>query len=242
MVADGLRFDENWQEHPELVSFFSTHRRDPKDLYPSERKFLPWLARASRTVLDVGCAAGGFESIWQAYNPRLRYVGVDTSSSLIGAARKLHPGSTFLLGDAAKGIGLPDRHSDVVQALGWLHWERNFEAALEELWRLTDARLFFDVRLQPGKAATIAFQKMSYADSWDGKTVTPWIVVGWTALARHIQRLGPSRLFGYGYLHRPSETVLGIDRNVCMATFVLEKRPRGAPKGRPQVILDLPMG
>ena len=38
---------------PGMLEFFSDSRRLPEDLYPSELKFLPWLASESKTVLDM---------------------------------------------------------------------------------------------------------------------------------------------------------------------------------------------
>ena len=107
-----------WSTHQELEEFYSENRNQPKDLYPSERRFLPWLAKEVDSVLDTGCAAGGFFNIWRNYNQSIVYTGLDLSSSLIKAARNLVPGSTFLEGNVVDGVDLPDRSSMVVQALG----------------------------------------------------------------------------------------------------------------------------
>lgn len=69
----------SWAEHPDLVAFYAEHRKHPEDLYPSESRFLPWLARQAHSVVDVGCAAGGFSDVWRHYQPEIRYVGVDLS-------------------------------------------------------------------------------------------------------------------------------------------------------------------
>src|SRR5579872_6417046 len=81
--------------HADLVTFYSNRRNRLDDLYPSERRFLPWLARGSSSVLDVGCAAGGFAEIWRSCNDRIEYVGVDVSPQLVDAARSLHPELDF---------------------------------------------------------------------------------------------------------------------------------------------------
>ena len=38
---------------PGMLELFSDSRRLPADLYPSELRFLPWLAGESKTVLDM---------------------------------------------------------------------------------------------------------------------------------------------------------------------------------------------
>ena len=231
-----------WAEHPELADFFTHHRNRPEDLYPSESRFLPWLAAQTNTVLDVGCAAGGFKHIWRHYLPGIAYIGVDVSASLIAAARMQHPDAEFFEGDCATGLPFSDRFAPVTQALGWLHLEPRYESALKELWRLTDRYLFFDVRLAitPDQAA-VGRQKIAYDARWDGKTTSPYIVLAWPAFAPLVLSLGPWRVLGFGYSGRPAATVVGIDHEILFATFVLEKAPVGAVVDRPEVCLDMPL-
>ena len=231
-----------WAEHPELAGFYSRHRSRSEDLYPSERRFLPWLARQAATGLDVGCAAGGFLNMWRQYNPAVSYTGVDLSASLIDAARRRHPDATFLHGDCPAGLLLPDRAATVVQALGWLHWEPRYGAALRELWRLTDRYLFFDVRLTDGSDQVLTGrQRMVLLNAWDGRTTTPYLIVPWPQMASLLIACHPDTLLGYGYWGPPADTVTGVPGRVCFATFVMEKTPAAAARRRrPQVCLDLP--
>jgi SAM-dependent methyltransferase len=208
--------------HEELVRFYANNRNQADDLYPSERRFLPWLAVEASGVLDLGCAAGGFAEIWRSYNPRIVYEGVDTSPTLVEAARTLHPSFAFHVADGADGVALPDEHADVVQALGWLHWEPRYRKALPEAWRLTKNRLFFDVRLQDGAEDVVGEQRLTFTGDSRGETTTPYIAVSWPQFARLLLDLGPSRILGYGYEGVPRDTV-GVGATVCFATFVLEK-------------------
>ena len=223
----------DWSLHPELVAFYESHRNRPEDLYPSEARFLPWLAERAGSVLDVGCAAGGFRTIWQAFAPSIGYEGIDVSPTLVEAARRLHPGVTFRQGDVLDGIDLPDGHADVVQALGWLHWVRETERALAELWRLARRWLFFDVRLSPDAGtALVGSQKLELVGQWDGSTTVPYVVVPWPRLAETLVSLEPAVIRGYGYLGRPAESAEDVPSDVCFATFVLER-------GRGLLDLDL---
>jgi hypothetical protein len=208
--------------HEELVRFYATHRRKADDLYPSERRFLPWLALEASGVLDIGSAAGGFAEIWRSYNPRIVYEGVDTSPTLVEAARTLHPSFEFHVADCADGVMLPDERADVVQALGWLHWEPRYRTALQEAWRLTKRRLFFDVRLHEDAEDVIGEQRLAFDGEWDGETTKPYIVVSWPQFARLLLELEPAKILGFGYEGVPRDTV-GVGATVCFATFVLEK-------------------
>jgi hypothetical protein len=218
-------------EHSALVEFFTTNRTRVADLYVSERRFLPWLARDADTVLDVGCAAGGFVDVWRALNPGTIYRGVDVSTTLVAAAREQHPDVEFAVADAAAGIELPDRSATVVEALGWLHWEPRYRDALRELWRLTDRYLFFDVRLVAGEADAAGTQAIAPDAS------TPYICAGWSPFAASLLALRPATILGYGYTGAPADTVDGAPEEVCFATFVLER----GDAHEPTVCLDLPL-
>lgn len=206
-------------DQPELVAYFTEHRNRREDLYPSEARFLPELASTAKSLLDVGCAAGGFVDIWRSYNPALPYTGVDLSPALIEAARQRHPNADFLVGDCADGLPLPDGAADVVAALGWLHWESRYEEALTELWRLTDRSLFFDVRLHDGAADLVGSQSLAGGGS------TPYVCASWTGFAGLLGALEPARVEAYGYFGPPADTVSGVPAEVCLAAFVLTRGP-----------------
>jgi len=212
-----------WVDHPELVEFYSTHRRRPEDLYPSERRYLPELAERAGSVLDVGCGAGGFAAIWRAFNPALTYTGVDASRPLVDAARQLHPDAEFVQADGAAPLPFADRAFDVVAALGWLHLDPRYPQALEELWRLAEGALFFDVRLLDREDDVVGRQRLALTGEWDGETTIPYVCASWPGLARRLAQLGPRRIRAHGYLGGPAATVSGVPNEVFLTTVVLER-------------------
>ena len=225
-----------WVEHPDLVDFYASNRGRPEDLYPSEERFLPELARGAGSVLDVGCGAGGFAAVWKHFNPGLVYTGVDASVSLVEAARGLHPESEFIVGDGAGPLPVPEKAADVVAALGWMHLEPRWRDALSELWRATGKRLFFDMRLHPAEGDLEGRQRLALSGDWDGSTTIPYLAASWPEVAGRLVALGPARIRAYGYEGTPADTVSGMP-TVCFATFVLE---RGEGSGRPAVEAELP--
>jgi len=230
-----------WVDHPDLVQYYETHRNRLADLYPSERRFLPWLAANAESVLDVGCGAGGFAAVWRELSPSIRYTGADISAPLVEAARRAHPEHEFLQADAAGGLPFEGGYADAVVALGWLHWEERYAAALSELWRVARRFVFFDLRLldASGPDATGA-QRVALTGDWDGRTTVPYICASWPRVAELLLSLNPARILGHGYWGAPAGTVVGVNEQVCFATFVLE-RPDSGPRSRPEVALDLPL-
>lgn len=230
-----------WADHPDLVKYYETHRNRLGDLYPSERRFLPWLASHAESVLDVGCGAGGFAQVWSACRPSIRYTGVDISAPLVEAARRAHPEHDFLQADCAAGLPLKDGFADAVVALGWLHWEERYVAALHELWRVTRRFLFLDLRLLDSSGPDMTgSQRLALTGDWDGRTAVPYLCLAWPRIAERLLSLEPARILGHGYWGVPAATVTGVNEQVCFATFVLERR--GTRRGScPEVALDLPL-
>lgn len=246
-TSNGLAMHEpSWTRHPELVAFYTKHRISPEELYPSEKRFLPWLARQASSVLDIGCAAGGFSNIWRHYNKNLAYTGADVSAPVVEVARQMHPDLKFIHGNCIDGLPLTDRTAAVVSALGVLTWIPEYRPAIRELWRLTDRYLFIDQRLvsRPEEASVGSQQlALTTGQPWDGKTVTPYVCVDWPHFAAFMLQLRPRTILGFGYWGKPAKTAMDVPERMCMATFVLDKGPAAEDhRGPTQICLDLPFG
>jgi SAM-dependent methyltransferase len=230
--------DAGWVAHPDLVEHYASARNRAEDLYPSEARFLPWLAGRADSILDVGCASGGFADIWRSYAPELRYQGADRSASLVAAAARLHPADQFIEADCVTGLPFEAESATVVQALGWLHWEPDYERALRELWRVTGRYLLCDFRIHDESDDDVeGIQRLALAGTWDGATTVPYVCASWRRLASLFLELAPSRILGYGYHGQPRDADVAVNR-VCFAAFVLE---RGGSSEPPTVCVDAPL-
>jgi len=219
---------------PNVVSFYSGHRRTLGDLYPSEAYFLPRLIRPGLQVLDVGCAAGGFSGVLRELQPDVQYTGVDISKAMIAEARRSHPDGRFAVSPAEQ---LPFRDGAFELVLctgGTLPMILNWRTVLQECWRVTRQRMLFDVRVvgegQDQEDVSRSYIKMAFAGEWDGSSVAPYVVITMSSLHRAVMSLKPEprEISGYGYHHSVSDMAVTSFREVCMTTLCVGKGPAGS--------------
>lgn len=215
---------------PNVVSYYLAHRRTVGELYPSEARLLPELLRPGISVLDVGCATGGFCAILKELQPNILYTGVDISETMIAEARGLFPDSRFEVA-RADSLPFPDGSFDLVLSAGGtfpmiLEWRQ----ALRECWRVTRNRVAFDVRvIESGggiEDITRSYVKLDFDGRWDGKAMAPYVVVTMDALVCAVLSLTPApvKIRGYGYYHEVSGKAVTPFREVCMTAVWLGKQ------------------
>ena len=81
---------EEWSKKS-VLDYYSQHRHEVSDLYPSEKIFLPRVLFPGVKVLDVGCASGGFFNIMRTFEPLVEYTGIDLSEIAVIMAQKRYP-------------------------------------------------------------------------------------------------------------------------------------------------------
>ena len=230
-TGDRISLSDSWSQE-NAVRYYSSHRNSVIDTYESERFFLSKYIRPGSSILDIGCATGGFIHVFQEYEPTISYTGVDISPEMITQARKLHPGVRF---EATDGDRLPfaDDSFSIVFISGALHMAPNWRDILSEAWRVTKDFFIFDVRLKEKppviEDSTISYEKIAFNGAWDGKTIVPYIVVDVGSFIHEIDTLAPSpfaRQF-HGYFHPVSEMTVTPQREVCMTMCCLIKSKQG---------------
>ena len=224
-MNDDTKKIDKLKHHPQLIEFYTKERTKVDHLYKSEKKFLPYAAEHSSSVLDTGCAAGGFRDIYKHFNSEMSYTGVDISESLINEARKIHPECRFEVTDCStENSKFAKNEFDLVSALGWLNWELDWIKALTNLWSWSNKYILFDVRM--GLRAETGKQKIELTSEWDGTTITPYIVVDYQSLSNVIKSLKPKSVWVYGYKGKPSDSVEGVGEEVCFTAFLLHKQDK----------------
>lgn len=127
-----------------VLKFYTSHRERPEDLYPSERTVLLPVLAECESVLDVGCAAGGFSKIFTALKPGIRYVGLDAEDAMITQARRRYPSRAFQQG-VADSLPFPDRSFDLVFCTGVLIHNPDFEPIIRECYRVAAKHCVVDL-------------------------------------------------------------------------------------------------
>lgn len=237
--------DPSWAwSRPNVVTFYATQRSSRDALHPSEAHFLPRLLKPGLTVLDVGCAAGGFCRILRELEPDIRYTGVDLSGEMIAEARRRYPDQRF---EIAPGEKLPFRDGSFDLVLctgGTLPMILSWRSVLQECWRVSRARVLFDVRAV-GEGEDLedikqSYIKLAFSDEWEERAVSPYVVITMGSLYKAVMSLTPTprEVLGFGYYHAVSDMAVTRYREVCMTTLCVGKDPT---EGQPVLEWDVPL-
>lgn len=220
------KYANSWSSSS-VVSYYLSNRDKDKDLYRSEKVFIKDALRKKHTLLDIGCAAGGFRNIVKGYNPRIEYSGVDISPVMIEEAKKRFPQERFYVTDGNR-LSFPDSFFEVVICFGVLHMTENWKTLLSEAWRVCKDSLLFDLRITDAEGISdirTSYQKLQFEGAWDGVSIAPYIVVNIDDFMQYLLGVKPSISMtkAYGYMHPVSPMTVSCYREVCMAALWLSK-------------------
>jgi len=221
---------------PESLDYYRRHRQGPNDLYRSERFFLPEVAARVASMLDVGCAAGGFSAVVKTFNPTIRYVGVDVVPEFVDLARRDHPDAEFAVGDGVH-FETPPGSFELVHASGVLHLNLRFRDLLRAMWAQTHRYLLCDLRLSPGQGG-VGRMESPFGER-DGVSL-PYVVLNVEEALDLFRQLDPQpdSVRVKGYRHPPSDATTLVNSELIMAFFLAEKGS-GAAKAEWDVDVDL---
>ena len=214
------------------VHFYAKNRQSLEDVYPSELFFLRQIIRPGISILDVGCAAGGFYNIFKSIEPSVRYAGVDYSPCMVREAKMCFPDTDFFSG-SGNSLPFKDGSFDMVYCSGAIHLSIDWRYILKECWRVTKNHFLFDVRLiEKGKSiedVTRSYEKIAFLDTWDKKTVVPYIILNVNDFLHEVTLLEPEPVSKqyFGYFRPVSEMVVTSYREVCMAMCCFSKYKLG---------------
>jgi hypothetical protein len=132
---------------PNVVDFYVTDRSRAADLYPSEAAMLRPVAPLVRSVLDVGCATGGFAEAFAELNPAIEYVGVDTSSAMIARALETRRAGRFETVTGSSPLPFGDQSFDLVMSTGVLVHNPDYLEMIADMHRVSRRYVMLDMRL-----------------------------------------------------------------------------------------------
>jgi ubiquinone/menaquinone biosynthesis C-methylase UbiE len=213
---------------PNAVHFYAKNRQSVDEVYASEEFFLKQVIQPNISILDVGCAAGGFYNIFRSIEPSVRYTGVDFSLEMVQEAKRCFPGTAFAASD---GGALPFRAEsfDVVYCSGAIHLSPDWRDILRDCWRVTKNHFVFDVRLvETGRSVediTASYEKIAFFNNWDGEAIVPYIVLNVRDFLHEISRLVPEPVSQqyFGYYRPVSKMAVSPYSEVCMSMCCFSK-------------------
>ena len=129
-----------------IIKFISENRKNYNSLYIGERILLDQYFKKNYSVLDIGCAQGGFINILKKINKKFTYVGIDYNKKMLDIAKKRYPNNEFVYtkqNDYSKYI---KKKFDLVIIFGILHLNKEWKKIIKEAYKLSKRYLIFDLR------------------------------------------------------------------------------------------------
>lgn len=150
---------------PRVLDFFEERRAATAEVYPSEWHFLEGRLREGVSVLDIGCAQGGFASIIGEHVGEFSYTGLDINAEMVRRARQRHPRHTFHHIPEGDYSVLGEARFDLVLVLGILHLHESWRDTIAAAWKHAGECLILDLRETDGPSIedkSVSYMKMDF--------------------------------------------------------------------------------
>ena len=207
------------------IDYYSENRHEISDLYPSETIFLPRVLFPGAKVLDVGCASGGFFNIMRSYEAHIEYTGVDLSERAVELAKERYPEATFIVTEGFELV-FANNTFDVVHCTSVFNNEPNYQAMLQEMYRVSNRFVLMDIRLLKGigRQAESVYNIQFNSEGVEAKV--PYVVNDADEVANFVLQLDPKpkALRGTGYFHQVAKEAETPHGEVWMSLFLIQKR------------------
>lgn len=221
--------DNPW-DLPGAVDYFKINRKSMNQLYKSELFFLKDYLKEGISILDIGCALGGFANVCSERITDFDYTGVDISKNMILKAREIHPSHQFYHINEADLSPVFGKKFDLVLCLGILHLSSKWRELLIEAWNVTNGCFIFDLR-ETNKPSIENIEKsyfkmdFNYTDTLHSETKIPYIILNTSDALNYIVKnlVGYKTLSQFGYMHSVSASAVTPIQETMMNTYCIEK-------------------
>jgi len=196
-----------------MLSFYSK-RCLVKHLYPSERFFLtPEFLSETKSVLDVGCAMGGFFNIFKTLRPNIQYTGIDIIPDFIKITNEKYKGQGIFKIYSGKGSFPTNKKYDLVFASGLLHLIRNWKKMFEHMVEKSRKYILADFRVTTEKSYQGKFLIGYDNNNQKIKYTTAYTVINIKKLIEFLEKFKQiEKIQLYGYERKPSETSKNVKK------------------------------
>lgn len=161
----------SWSQNS-IIKFISENRKNYKDLYLGEKILLDEFFKKGYSVLDVGCAQGGFIHILSQLEKKFSYLGIDYNEKMLSIAKKKNPYNRFINIKKNNFSKYINKRFDLVIVFGILHLNKDWKKIINEAYKLTKKYLIFDLRESDKK-----INKNIYLNLGDQKKSIPYNII-----------------------------------------------------------------
>jgi SAM-dependent methyltransferase len=182
------------------------------------------------TVLDIGCALGGFVNVLNEHLESFKYTGVDISHSLVAHASQLHPDHRFVRVTEGDLSALGQMEFDLVICLGVMHLTPGWRTLISEAWNRTIRSFVFDLRethestIEDGSRS---YMRMDFADSTPDSSARniPYLIINTSEALQTITSrcIDNQALQQYGYRHPIRNSASSPIQEVMMKTYRVDR-------------------
>lgn len=217
--------------HQSVLDFFDHQRLTTNHIYPSEWFFISQQLRPGMSILDIGCAKGGFANVLTEHLNDFTYVGVDINADMINAAKARHPHHQFHLIEENNYQCLRGQQFDLVLSLGILHLHETWRETIQLAWRHTAGAFIFDLRethLETIEDKNIAHFKTDYdaPDVVQGDYLLPYNIINHTVALKNIHTLcgtAAKKISVFGYTQKISRLAVSPIQEVFANVYCIDK-------------------
>ncbi|MDA0239651.1 MAG: class I SAM-dependent methyltransferase [Proteobacteria bacterium] len=215
---------------PNVLRFFDQARTTSADVYPSEMHFLENCLQEGISVLDVGCAQGGFATVLSEHLADFSYTGVDISETMIDVAAEKHPTHQFYCCPEGDLSVLSNRQFDLVLVLGILHLHEAWRQTLAAAWAHTKNAIIFDLRLTRGltiEDKSVSYFRMDFGGGGGAHDDVrlPYILLNENDAMAEVKALCPSaaQIERFGYIHPASSSAVTTANEIKTEAWMITR-------------------
>lgn len=221
-----LKSSKNSWGYYNVTHFYLKNRNKVSDLYDSEKILLKKIKTKINSVLDFGCAAGGFNSIFNKIFKGVHYTGIDFDKEMIKLSKKKYTHkSKFVL---SSNIPRKIKNHDLVFSTGVMNHVRNYKNIINRMVQKSKYYTFIDCpRLHLGKKITATMDLSKRFHGVKKKNLVNYYVENLDNFLRFIKKINlENNLNAYLYIDNLpySKKYLNLKSKVYFLTILFEKK------------------
>ena len=207
----------------EAQNFFSSEREKKEDLYLGEKFFLSKILFEHCTILDIGCAQGGFYKILKSYLKSFDYTGLDNSEEMILKAKKKYPQANFYF-IKNNNFKILKKKYDIVIIYGVLHLTKEWRQILKNSKKLYKNYLLFDLRETNLKTLENNLSKSFLSFNHKKKIKIPYNIINSNEATSFLKKIFNSNIYKFSYFGKISDLAKSKKNKFEFTNYCISKK------------------